>query len=79
MAKATKFDRQDAVDKATHLYWEKCFHGTSMRNLQDVIDMRPGSIYACFGSKEGLFKEVLNNYAQIHFYNFFLTNIISLK
>ena len=65
MAKATKFDRQDAVDKATHLYWEKGFHGTSMRNLQDVIDMRPGSIYACFGSKEGLFKEVLNNYAQM--------------
>ncbi|MFA0500949.1 TetR/AcrR family transcriptional regulator, partial [Vibrio sp. 10N.222.46.A1] len=56
MAKTAKFDRQDVVDKATNLYWEKGFHATSMRNLQDVIDMRPGSIYAAFGSKEGLFK-----------------------
>ena len=63
MAKAGKQNRQDVVDKATNLYWEKGFHGTSMRNLQDVIDMRPGSIYAAFGSKEGLFKESLQHYA----------------
>ena len=65
MAKTAKFDRQDVIDKATNLYWEKGFHATSMRNLQDVIDMRPGSIYAAFGSKEGLFKEVLNNYTEM--------------
>lgn len=64
MAKSSKQNRQDVVDKATNLYWEKGFHGTSMRNLQDVIDMRPGSIYAAFGSKEGLFKEALQHYAQ---------------
>lgn len=64
MAKASKYNRQDIVDKATNLYWEKGFHATSMRNLQDVIDMRPGSIYAAFGSKEGLFKEALQNYTQ---------------
>jgi len=64
MAKATKKDRLSIVDKATNLYWEKGFHGTSMRNLQDVIDMRPGSIYAAFGSKEGLFKEAIQHYAQ---------------
>jgi len=62
MAKAAKFNRQQVVDKATDLYWQKGFHATSMRNLQDVIDMRPGSIYAAFGSKEGLFKEALQNY-----------------
>ncbi|GLS90502.1 TetR family transcriptional regulator [Psychromonas marina] len=64
MAKAGKQNRQDVVEKATNLYWEKGFHGTSMRNLQDVIDMRPGSIYAAFGSKEGLFKEALQYYTQ---------------
>jgi AcrR family transcriptional regulator len=64
MAKSTKFDRQEVINKATSLYWEKGFHATSMRNLQDVIDMRPGSIYAAFGSKEALFKEALNNYKQ---------------
>ncbi|TCI01796.1 TetR/AcrR family transcriptional regulator [Corallincola luteus] len=63
MAKTIKYDRAAVVEKATNLYWEKGFHATSMRNLQDIIDMRPGSIYACFGSKEGLFKEALQHYA----------------
>lgn len=69
MAKTAKFDRQDVVDKATNLYWEKGFHATSMRNLQDVIDMRPGSIYAAFGSKEGLFKETLARYTELGILN----------
>ncbi|NVD08648.1 TetR/AcrR family transcriptional regulator [Vibrio sp. JPW-9-11-11] len=62
MAKAAKFDRHQVIEKATNLYWKKGFHGTSMRNLQDEIDMRPGSIYAAFGSKEALFKHALDNY-----------------
>lgn len=58
-----KTDPQVAIEKATELYWEKGFHATSMRALQEKIDMRPGSIYAAFGSKEGLFKRVLEHYA----------------
>ncbi|WP_415886523.1 TetR/AcrR family transcriptional regulator [Neptuniibacter sp. QD37_6] len=64
MANTLKHDRSEVLDKATNLFWEKGFHATSMRNLQDHIDMRPGSIYAAFGSKEGLFKESLNHYAK---------------
>ncbi|MGB5599798.1 MAG: TetR/AcrR family transcriptional regulator, partial [Thiothrix litoralis] len=63
MANTAKYDRQDVIQKATNLFWEKGFHATSMRNLQEAIDMRPGSIYASFGSKEGLFKETLQHYA----------------
>lgn len=63
MVTTTKFDRQEVIQKATNLFWEKGFHATSMRNLQEAIDMRPGSIYASFGSKEGLFKETLQHYA----------------
>lgn len=58
-----KHDRQEAIEKATDLFWEKGFHATSMRNIQQAMDMRPGSIYASFGSKEGLFKETLQHYA----------------
>lgn len=65
MVKKAKFDRQEVINKATNLFWKKGFHATSMRNLQDEIDMRPASIYATFGSKEGLFKEVLQNYTDI--------------
>ncbi|MDO6620063.1 MULTISPECIES: TetR/AcrR family transcriptional regulator [unclassified Shewanella] len=64
MTKAAKFNREETIQKAANLYWQKGFHATSMRNLQEVIDLRPGSIYASFGSKEGLFKEALQYYAQ---------------
>ena len=69
MVKTAKFDRQEVIDKATNLYWKKGFHATSMRNLQDEIDMRPGSIYAAFGNKNGLFKETLRNYTDISIAN----------
>ncbi|GHE77618.1 TetR/AcrR family transcriptional regulator [Thalassotalea profundi] len=65
MAKQAKFDRQAVINLATNLYWHKGFHATSMRNLQEEVDMRPGSIYAAFGSKEGLFKEALKNYTDM--------------
>ncbi|MCD9522424.1 TetR family transcriptional regulator [Photobacterium carnosum] len=74
MAKTAKFDRQEVIKKATNLYWKKGFHATSMRNLQDEIDMRPGSIYSAFNNKEGLFKEVLRNYT-----NMGLTQIEALR
>jgi AcrR family transcriptional regulator len=61
--KEMKYDRQDVIEKATHLFWEKGYHGTSMRNLQEVTDLRPGSIYAGFGCKDGLYKETLRFYA----------------
>jgi len=55
MSAAIKFNREDVSEKAKNLYWEKGYHATSMRNLQDVINMHPGSIYAAFGSKDKLF------------------------
>lgn len=64
MSAQAKFNRDEVIEKAKNLYWEKGYHATSMRNLQDVVDMRPGSIYAAFGNKDNLFKEALNRYAQ---------------
>lgn len=62
--KKKKFDDDDVVDKATNLFWLKGFHATSMRDIQEVTDMRPGSIYATFGSKDELFKRSLIRYHQ---------------
>jgi len=63
MSAPIKFNREDVIEKAKNLYWEKGYHATSMRNLQDVVNMHPGSIYAAFGSKDKLFIESLNRYA----------------
>lgn len=64
MSEQAKFNRDDVIEKAKNLYWEKGYHATSMRNLQEVMDMRPGSLYAAFGNKDNLFKEALNRYAE---------------
>jgi AcrR family transcriptional regulator len=45
------------------LFWEKGYHGTSLKDLEQELDLRPGSIYAAFGSKEQLFAEALDLYA----------------
>lgn len=63
MANTAKFDRREVLESATRLFWQKGFHGTSTRDIQQATNLRPGSIYAAFGSKSGLFKEVLHFYA----------------
>ncbi|MBQ4833830.1 TetR/AcrR family transcriptional regulator [Pseudoalteromonas sp. MMG010] len=62
MANKVKFERDKVVYLASQLFWQKGFHATSTRDLQDAINMRPGSIYAAFGSKEGLYRESLKDY-----------------
>ncbi|ELB2812608.1 TetR/AcrR family transcriptional regulator [Vibrio alginolyticus] len=64
MSKRAQFDREDVIIRAKNLYWAKGYHGTSMRALQDAIDMRPGSIYATFGSKDNLFILAIERYGQ---------------
>ena len=62
MANKIKFERETVVRLASQLFWEKGFHATSTRDLQEAINMRPGSIYSAFGSKEGLYIESLRDY-----------------
>lgn len=61
-ASILKYDHAEALNKATELFWKKGYQGTKMRDLQEHLDMRPGSIYAGFGSKEAMFLQVLDCY-----------------
>lgn len=63
MANVIKYDRDQVIERAMLLFWERGFYATSTRDLQQVTDLRPGSFYAAFGSKEGLFQEALLCYA----------------
>lgn len=64
MARNARYDRQIALEKAMNLFWEKGYAGASMKQIEQALDMRPGSIYATFGSKDGLFREALTAYAE---------------
>lgn len=64
MARTARYDRQTALEKAVQLFWERGYHATSMKQIEQALDMRPGSIYATFGSKDRLFSEALGAYAE---------------
>jgi TetR/AcrR family transcriptional repressor of nem operon len=64
MARPVQFDRNDVLEKAMQAFWDQGFNATSMSDLAGVTDLRPGSIYAAFDSKEGLFLAALDHYAE---------------
>lgn len=59
------YPREQSIQQATEVFWLKGYLGTGMRDLQTALDKRPGSIYSAFGSKEGLYLEVLNHYTDV--------------
>lgn len=56
------FDREEALKKAMLVFWEKGFEGTTMADLIAAIGMKAPSIYAAFGNKDALFREVVELY-----------------
>lgn len=63
MARPAIHDREEALTRALRLFWAQGFHATSLKDIERALDMRPGSIYAAFGSKEGLYRAALDRYA----------------
>ncbi|WP_232825569.1 TetR/AcrR family transcriptional regulator [Albibacillus kandeliae] len=64
MARTASYDRDAALEAAMTLFWTKGFHATSLKDLEVVLNMKPGSIYAAFQSKEALFRATLDRYAE---------------
>lgn len=62
MPRTARHDQAVTLQRAAHLFWEKGYHACSLKDLETTLDMRPGSIYAAFGSKENLFQAALTTY-----------------
>jgi len=58
------FCKDEALDKAMTVFWRQGYEGASMADLTRAMGINPPSLYACFGSKEELFKAVLERYDQ---------------
>lgn len=56
------FDREEALKKAMLVFWEKGFEGTTMADVIAAIGMKAPSVYAAFGNKDALFREVVELY-----------------
>lgn len=58
------FCKDQALDRAMTVFWRHGYEGASMAELTAAMGINSPSLYACFGSKEGLFKAVLDRYDQ---------------
>lgn len=56
------FDRDRVLDAAMHVFWAKGFAGASMTDLTSAMGIASPSLYAAFGSKEGLYREAIDHY-----------------
>ena len=62
------FDYDDAVRKATRLFWRDGYVGTSLRNLLKVMGIGEGSFYNTIKSKKRLYLECLKRYEETEGY-----------
>jgi AcrR family transcriptional regulator len=46
------------------VFWEKGYDNASMAELSEAMGLAPPSVYAAFGSKEGLFREAADLYGR---------------
>jgi len=56
------FCKDQALDRAMTVFWTRGYEGASLAELTAAMGIKSPSLYACFGSKEGLFRAVLERY-----------------
>ncbi|HZA40914.1 MAG TPA: TetR/AcrR family transcriptional regulator [Actinomycetota bacterium] len=55
--------REDILRASLHLFAEKGFHGTSMRDIAREADITEGLIYHYFASKRDLFRAIIEDHS----------------
>ena len=69
------FCKEEALDKAMTVFWRQGYEGASISDLTKAMGINSPSLYACFGSKEGLFRSVLERYDQRR--EMFMTEVLA--
>ena len=60
------FDRDQALDAAVLVFWDKGYDGSSIEDLTRAMGINRPSLYASFGNKRDLFMQVIDRYAATH-------------
>lgn len=63
MPRKPSYDRDDLIERARDIFWRRGWAGTSLKDLEKTLDLRPGSFYAAFGSKDALYELAMDKYA----------------
>jgi TetR/AcrR family transcriptional repressor of nem operon len=64
MARPREFDADDALERATRLFWTKGFEQTSLDELCAATGLGRSSLYAAFGDKRTLYLRALARYEE---------------
>lgn len=56
------FCTDTVLDRAMTVFWRRGYEGASLSELTEAMGINAPSLYAAFGSKEGLFRAVLERY-----------------
>jgi len=62
MGRKREFSEEQVADAAIKIFMSKGYRATSIQDVVEAADIRPGSLYCAFGSKSGLFRAVLDRY-----------------
>ena len=62
MARPREFDEEQALERATALFWEQGYERTSVDELLSAMRLQKGSFYNAFGSKRALYLRCLARY-----------------
>lgn len=62
MPRPAQFDRNLVLEQSMNLFWKNGYTNTSIQQLGEQMNMRPGSLYAAFNSKRELFLQALDLY-----------------
>lgn len=62
MGRPREFDMDAALDEAMEVFWRRGYEGATIAELTGAMGINPPSLYAAFGSKEGLLKAALDRY-----------------
>ncbi|WP_111707063.1 TetR/AcrR family transcriptional regulator [Lutibacter citreus] len=62
MARKKQYNEEEVIEKAMYLFWKNGYENTSVRMLEKEMGINQFSIYASFGSKQGVFLESIKSY-----------------
>lgn len=65
MARPIEFNKEEVIERAMMLFWEKGYEATSVRDLNKGMGISSSSMYESFGDKRSIFLLALARFCEI--------------